>query len=98
MARGDQDAGRPVGGREMGQSLERFLVLARDEERAYAARIEQALQSLHPRYGQALRLRIVEERSREDCARELGVSVPTFDVVLLRALRAFRRTFEEVSE
>lgn len=69
----------------------------RDETRAMASRIERVLERLHPRYGQAVRLRILEERSREACAVALGVTVPTFDVVLLRALRAFRKSFEEIA-
>lgn len=67
-----------------------------DEEQAVAARIKAALARLNPRYGEALRLRILEERSREHCAAALGVSIATFDVVLLRALRAFRKTWQEL--
>lgn len=69
---------------------------ARDEEHAVAARIRAALAKLNPRYGDAVRLRILEERTREQCAAALGVSVPTFDVVLLRALRAFRKSWQEL--
>lgn len=68
----------------------------RDEEQLLTVRIRAVLEVLHPRYRQALQLRILEERSREACAGALGVSVPTFDVVLLRALRAFRKSFEQV--
>ena len=39
----------------------------------------------------ALELRFFEERARPECAEALGVKIGTFDVVLLRALRAFRR-------
>lgn len=67
----------------------------RDEEQALAARIRAAIARLNPRYGEALQLRIVEERSREQCAAALGVSVATFDVVLLRALRALRKSWQE---
>lgn len=67
-----------------------------DEERAVAARIKAALERLNPRYGEALRLRILEERSREQCAAALCVTVATFDVVLLRALRAFRKHWQEL--
>jgi RNA polymerase sigma-70 factor (ECF subfamily) len=69
---------------------------ARDEEHAVAVRIRAALAKLNPRYGDAVRLRILEERSREHCAAALGVSVATFDVVLLRALRAFRKSWQEL--
>jgi len=67
----------------------------RDEEQVLATRIRAVLDRLHPRYGQAVRMRILDERSREDCATTLGVSVATFDVVLLRALRAFRKSWQE---
>lgn len=70
----------------------------RDEERVLGARIQAALGRLNPRYGEAIRLRILEERSREQCAGALGVSVATFDVVLLRALRAFRKSWQELLE
>ena len=69
---------------------------ASDEELGNASRIKHVLTRLHPRYGEALRLRILEERSREHCAAALGVTVPTFDVVLLRALRAFRKCWQEL--
>jgi RNA polymerase sigma factor (sigma-70 family) len=69
---------------------------ARDEELAVATRIRAALARLNPRYSEAVRLRILEERSREQCAAALGVSVATFDVVLLRALRAFRKSWQEL--
>jgi RNA polymerase sigma factor (sigma-70 family) len=46
---------------------------------------------LHPRYGRALTLRILEERPREECARALEVSSATFDVVLHRAVAALKK-------
>jgi RNA polymerase sigma factor (sigma-70 family) len=67
-----------------------------DEEQAVAVRIKAALARLNPRYCEALRLRFLEERSREQCAAALGVSIATFDVVLLRALRAFRKHWQEL--
>jgi len=46
---------------------------------------------LHPRYGRALTLRVIEERSREECAAKLEVSTATFDVVLHRAVAALKK-------
>ena len=46
---------------------------------------------LHPRYAKALTLRVLEERSREDCAAALEVSTATFDVVLHRAVAALKK-------
>jgi RNA polymerase sigma-70 factor (ECF subfamily) len=56
-------------------------------------RIEAVLSEIHGRYAEALRLRFLGGVSREDSADALGVSVPTFDVLLHRALRAFRAAY-----
>jgi len=49
-----------------------------------------ALARINPRYRRALELRFFEEQDRDRCAAALEVKVGTFDVLLLRALRAFR--------
>jgi RNA polymerase sigma factor (sigma-70 family) len=54
-------------------------------------RIETLLGRINPRYALAIRLRVLEERSREEAAAELEVSVATFDVVLHRAMAALRK-------
>ncbi len=54
-------------------------------------RVEAALQTINPRYANAIRMRVLEERSREEVALALGVSVSTFDVVLHRALTALKK-------
>ena len=46
----------------------------------------------------AIELRLVQELSREDCAKRLGVTIGTFDVLLFRAVRAFRKQFGERAE
>ena len=46
---------------------------------------------IHPRYSKALTLRILEERSREECAAALEVTPATFDVVLHRAVAALKK-------
>jgi len=56
--------------------------------------IEQILATLHPRYATVLRLRLLEERSREECAAALEIKVGTLDVVLFRACQAFRKACE----
>lgn len=58
------------------------------------ARIEAALGGLNPRYALALRLRLLEDRSRESCAAELAVTVGNFDVILHRACAAFRKVYQ----
>lgn len=55
------------------------------------ARVEAALAKLNPRYAEAIRLRVLEERPRDEVAATLGVSVSTFDVVLHRAMTALKK-------
>lgn len=55
--------------------------------------VETSLSCLNPRYADALRLRLLEERTREECAEVLGVTVGNFDVILHRAAKAFRKVF-----
>ena len=54
-------------------------------------RVVDVVGRLHPRYGRALTLRIIEERPREECAAALEVSTATFDVVLHRAVAALKK-------
>lgn len=65
--------------------------LARQDADLARARVADALARINPRYASAIRLRLLEERSREDAARELGVTTATFDVVLHRALAALKK-------
>jgi RNA polymerase sigma-70 factor, ECF subfamily len=58
--------------------------------------VQSTLSQINARYGQAIVLRFLEDQSREACAARLGVKVGTFDVLLLRALRAFRKRWEEL--
>jgi RNA polymerase sigma-70 factor (ECF subfamily) len=58
------------------------------------ARVASVLATLSLRYRRAIELRFLEDRSREQCAALMEVRLGTFDVLLLRALRAFRRQWE----
>jgi RNA polymerase sigma factor (sigma-70 family) len=58
------------------------------------ARVTALLGRLHPRYAQAIRLRVLEERPRSEAAAELGVTVGTFDVVLHRAMASLRKLLD----
>jgi RNA polymerase sigma-70 factor (ECF subfamily) len=69
---------------------------AKREQARVRGVVDRALAAVHARYRRAIELRYFEEREREDCARALGVTVATFDVVLLRALRAFRREWDAI--
>lgn len=55
--------------------------------------VEEALELLNPRYAQALRLRMLEDRDRDECARIMGVTTGNFDVILHRAAKAFRKKY-----
>lgn len=76
--RGEHDA------RDAVQSEAHDLALAKQ-------RVVELVGRLHPRYGRALTLRVLEERPREECAAALEVSTATFDVVLHRAVAALKK-------
>ena len=73
-------------------------LIADQERRAHRGKIDETLQQLQERYRLAIELRLVQELSREDCANRLGVTIGTFDVLLFRAVRAFRKHFGERAE
>jgi RNA polymerase sigma-70 factor, ECF subfamily len=59
--------------------------------------VAEVLERLNPRYRRAIELRFLEDKSRERCAEALEVKIGTFDVLLLRALRSFRKEWDTVS-
>ena len=65
------------------------------EERGLGEKMKACLGALNPRYRTALELRFLKEKSRQHCAEALEVKVATFDVLLLRAVRALRKAWEE---
>ncbi|MEO8699513.1 MAG: RNA polymerase sigma factor [Kofleriaceae bacterium] len=68
-------------------------LIADQERRAHRDRIEDTMGILQERYRTAIELRLVQELPREECAKRLGVTIGTFDVLLFRAVRAFRKQF-----
>jgi RNA polymerase sigma factor (sigma-70 family) len=70
------------------------LIAAQDRERQ-RRRIDDTMALLPERYRDAIRLRLIDELPREECAARLGVAIGTFDVLLFRAVRAFRKRFGE---
>lgn len=68
-------------------------LIADQERRAHRDRIDETMVVLQERYRTAIELRLVQELSREECAKRLGVTIGTFDVLLFRAVRAFRKHF-----
>ena len=73
-------------------------LIADQERQAHRDRIDETMQQLQDRYRAAIELRLIQELPREDCARRLGVTIGTFDVLLFRAVRAFRKHFGESAE
>jgi RNA polymerase sigma-70 factor (ECF subfamily) len=70
-------------------------LIADQERAAHRARIDEAMGQLAERYRTAIELRLVQELTREECAKRLGITVGTFDVLLFRAVRSFRKHFGE---
>lgn len=68
-------------------------LIADQERAAHRARIDEAMTHIADRYRTAIELRLVQELPREECAKQLGITVGTFDVLLFRAVRAFRKHF-----
>jgi RNA polymerase sigma-70 factor (ECF subfamily) len=68
-------------------------LIADQERRSHRVRIDETMGLLQERYRTAIELRLVQELPREECARRLGVTIGTFDVLLFRAVRAFRKHF-----
>lgn len=57
--------------------------------------LSESVARLNERYARVIQYRFFEEKSREECASLLEVKVGTFDVLLLRALRALKKEFED---
>ena len=68
-------------------------LMADQERRAHKHRIDETMGELQERYRVAIELRLIQELSREECAKRLGITIGTFDVLLFRAVRAFRKHF-----
>jgi RNA polymerase sigma-70 factor (ECF subfamily) len=70
-------------------------LIADQERRTHRGRIDETMELLQERYRTAIDLRLIQELPREECAKRLGVTIGTFDVLLFRAVRAFRKHFGE---
>jgi RNA polymerase sigma factor (sigma-70 family) len=69
------------------------MLIAAEEQVQNRERIGHAMRALSERYRTAIQLRLIDELPREECARRMNVTTGTFDVVLFRAVRAFRKHF-----
>jgi RNA polymerase sigma-70 factor (ECF subfamily) len=63
----------------------------RDELDAARAKLRDALAQINPRYATAIRLRILEDRPREEVAKQMGVTPATFDVLLHRSMASLKK-------
>jgi RNA polymerase sigma-70 factor (ECF subfamily) len=85
-----EDVAREVDLGESGPQADDRLQEQRDGELT-RAKVAAALGRINPRYAQAIRLRVLEERPREEVAETLGVTPATFDVLLHRAIAALKK-------
>jgi RNA polymerase sigma factor (sigma-70 family) len=70
-------------------------LMLEQERAAHREKIQACMGLIAERYRLAIELRLVQELTREDCAKRLDVTIGTFDVLLFRAVRAFRKHFGE---
>jgi RNA polymerase sigma-70 factor (ECF subfamily) len=91
------DVARELDASQTSTPLDEVIQEKRDREAA-RARVDMALERIHPRYAQAIRMRVLEERPREEVAAELGVTPATFDVLLHRATAALRKALTEAGD
>jgi RNA polymerase sigma factor (sigma-70 family) len=89
-----EDIQREVDASQTTTPLDQAVQERRDREAA-KARVEVALGRIHERYARAIRMRVIEEKPREEVAAELGVTPATFDVLLHRATAALRKALKE---
>lgn len=61
------------------------------DARAAQSKVEEALTRINPRYAQAIRLRVLEDRPRDEVSKTMDVTPATFDVLLHRALAALKK-------
>ncbi|CAN5232343.1 hypothetical protein BH09MYX1_BH09MYX1_37170 [soil metagenome] len=88
------DVEREVDEQSSATPVDQLLLERRDREEA-RKRVEVALGKIHARYAKALRLRVLEERPREEVAKTMEVTPATFDVLLHRAVAALRKVLQD---
>lgn len=93
----EEDLARELDAAQTETPVEQQLSDQRDREAA-RAKVEQALATINPRYARAIRLRILDEKTRDEVAAELGVSPSTFDVLLHRAIASLKKALGQREE
>jgi RNA polymerase sigma-70 factor (ECF subfamily) len=87
------DLQREVDASATATPLDQQLSDHRDREAA-RRKVEEALSRINPRYARAIRLRVLEDKPREEVAKTMEVTPATFDVLLHRALAALKKSLE----
>jgi RNA polymerase sigma-70 factor (ECF subfamily) len=90
----DEAVAREIDKGQTTTPIEQKLSDRRDRDAA-RKKVADALDKIHPRYARAIRLRILEERPREEVAQMLDVTVATFDVLLHRAIGALKKQLQK---
>lgn len=85
-----EDVERELDASSTATPLEAALAERADREAA-RRKVDDALARIHPRYARAIRLRVLEERPRDEVAAALEVTPATFDVLLHRAIAALKK-------
>ena len=93
----EDDVAREIDASSTATPIDQSLSDRRDRE-AVRSRVDAALAKLHPRYAKAIRLRVLEERPREDVSALLEVTPATFDVLLHRAIGALKKQLERAQD
>lgn len=75
------------------EDLPDALMIVDEERLLNRKRIDTTLNRLSDRYRKAIQLRLIDELPRSECAQRMEVTTGTFDVLLFRAVRAFRKSF-----
>lgn len=88
-----EDLEREVDAAETATPTDQKLSDQRDREAA-RHKVEDALGKINPRYARAIRMRVLEDKPRDEVAAELGVTPATFDVLLHRAIGSLKKALE----
>jgi RNA polymerase sigma-70 factor (ECF subfamily) len=91
------DLAREVDAAQTATPVEQQVSDQRDRDAA-RKKVEEALAKINPRYARAIRLRVLEEKPREEAATELGVTPATFDVLLHRAITSLKKALGDSGE
>jgi len=89
----EEDLEREVDAAQTTTPVEQQISDQRDRETA-RRKVDEALGRINPRYAKAIRLRVLEEKPREEVSKEMGVTPATFDVLLHRAIAALKKALE----